>query len=294
MNSSTAYSEFKIQGRRNMEAELERIFEGCPATSVRDASKYCVLGSGHRWRGLVTLAAGSIFSDDAARITLAGACSVEMVHSASMVLDDLPSMDDAEFRRGKPCVHHVFPGWAIDMVPGYLVTLAYQTTLESLLVADSLKVIAALEVSRAGLQMAQGQELDLLPDCKAEVSDEDSLLACYRLKSAALYAAAAKSGAVLCRANENEAQSLFECGCWIGLAYQFLDDVADVVAGVEDVGKRPGQDEGKKTAVALFGVHGARDRSQEFQERAVECLSSFGNRAQMMRHLAQSASWAPN
>ena len=84
-----------------------------------------------RWRALVAVAAGTVFRDDALQLVLPAACGVELAHAASLVLDDLPSMDDACVRRGKPCTHRAFLGWAAHMAPVFMVTLPYQISLDN-------------------------------------------------------------------------------------------------------------------------------------------------------------------
>src|SRR5512139_17052 len=132
-----------------------------PASEVRAAAQYAALGGGHRWRGVVAVAAGRIFRTDALDIVLPAACGVELAHAASLVLDDLPSMDDAQLRRGKPCTHRMFPSWAVDMTPVYLLTMAYQVSLDNPRVSADRRVSAALELSAAGMHMIAGQVKDM-------------------------------------------------------------------------------------------------------------------------------------
>jgi geranylgeranyl pyrophosphate synthase len=99
----------KAEVRRAAEDFLVELFAKAPDTDVARAAGYAVLGGGHRWRALVAVAAGKIFRDDALQRVLPAACGVELAHAASLVLDDLPSMDDAAIRRGKPCTHRAFP-----------------------------------------------------------------------------------------------------------------------------------------------------------------------------------------
>jgi geranylgeranyl pyrophosphate synthase len=139
----------KAELRRAVEDFLTQLFAKAPDTDVARAAGYAVRGSGQRWRALVAVAAGTIFRDDSLRLVLPAACGVELAHGASLVLDDLPSMDDAAIRRGKPCTHHAFPAWAADMTPVFLVTLAYRISLD---IPSELKPIgfASLSPRRAG------------------------------------------------------------------------------------------------------------------------------------------------
>ena len=281
----------KADVRRAVEQFLTEVFARAPDTEVARAARYAVLGGGHRWRALVAVAAGKIFRDDALERVLSAASGVELAHAASLVLDDLPSMDDACVRRGKPCTHRVFPAWAADMAPVFMVTLAYQISFDNPSVAAGPRVKAALALSEAGIMMIWGQVHDMRQDGDGGASEEERLLRCYRLKSAALYGAAAQMGGILTGADDAEAASLQVAGVDLGYAYQFLDDVADVVAGVAEVGKEQGMDAAKCTAVDLFGVEGARAKALEFQARSLAHLERFGSRADWLRSLVCEASW---
>jgi geranylgeranyl pyrophosphate synthase len=154
-----------------------------------------------------------------------------------------------------------------------------QISLDNPSVPASARVKAALELSRAGLSMIRGQVHDMRQDLDGGTTEEDRLLRCYLLKSAALYGAATKMGGILTGAADNEAAKLEAAGTDLGFSYQFLDDVADVVAGVAEVGKERGMDAAKLTAVDLFGVDGARRNAREFQDRSLAQLEAFGAKA---------------
>jgi geranylgeranyl pyrophosphate synthase len=289
--ATVGFDAAKADVRGAVEDFLQRVFADVPATEVANAARYAVLGGGHRWRALVAVAAGRIFRDDAMHLVLPAACGVELAHAASLVLDDLPSMDDACLRRGKPCTHRAFPRWAADMAPVFMVTLAYQISLDNPFVPASARIEAALALSRAGLSMIRGQVDDMRQDLDGETAEEDRLMQCYLLKSAALYGAATKMGGILTGASEADAAKLEAAGVDLGFSYQFLDDVADVVAGVAEVGKEQGMDAGKLTAVDLFGVDGAKLKSREFQDRSLAQLEAFGAEADWLRTLVCQASW---
>lgn len=286
--SANDFEAKKRRVRDAVEVFLEKEFSGYPDSEVCRAARYAVLGGGHRWRPIVAVAAGEIFSADALEIGLPGACGAELAHAASLVLDDLPSMDNADIRRGKPATHRVFPGWAIDLTPAFLITMAYEISLANERVAEERRVPAARELSRAGLRMILGQVADIRQD---HGSDEARLLEFYKLKSGSLYAASGKAGAILCGANQPEASTVYEACMCLGLSYQLMDDVADVVADVKDVGKKSGRDENKFTSVDLYGLDGARRKSDEFREKGLANLDAFGAEADWLRSLMCEASW---
>jgi geranylgeranyl diphosphate synthase type II len=290
VNGSRDFDHFKRRVREGVEESLARYFSACPDTEVCRVAKYAALGGGRRWRAMAAVAAGQVFHDDARAICMPVACAVELAHAASLVLDDLPSMDNARLRRGKPCAHLLFARWAVDMAPAFLVNMAYGIALANPRATPERRLQAAIEVSRAAAHMFEGQEIDLTN--AAARGDLESLLECCRLKSGALYAAAAKTGAILCGAPDPDASLLYEAGTDLGMSYQFLDDIADATACVEEVGKHPGMDAGKITAVRLFGVEGARSRAGDFARSALARLERFGPEADLLRSLVRNASSA--
>lgn len=279
----------KSEVRGAVEEFLSCAFAAYPKTEVRDAAAYAVLGAGHRWRAITTVAAGTIFRADALQIVLPTASSIELAHAASLVLDDLPSMDNADVRRGKPCTHHVFPAWAVDMTPIFLITMAYEISLANTLASAQQRVDGALELSKAGLKMITGQVGDIRQD--QALSEERRLLDLYTLKSGALYGASGKAGAILCGATDKEARLIYDACVDMGLSMQFMDDIADVEADVPEVGKRSGMDAEKRTAVDWLGIEGARKKSEEFQDRGLALLERFGPQADWLRRLVCEVSW---
>lgn len=260
-----------------------------PQNLVRKVVEYTVISGGHRWRPLVAVSAGLIFDPEPLQLVLPGACGIELAHAASLILDDLPSMDDAALRRGRPCPHLVFERWAVDLAPIFMVTLAYRLSLDNHRVAADKRIQTALTMSIAGLDMIAGQVMDMEHDNKD--SQSHRLIDCYSKKCASLYAAAALTGALSVGAKNVDAEILFKCGMYLGLAYQYSDDLADVVATEEETLKTVGQDTGKKTAVDLYGLDGTRGKITQFRETALAKLKGYGTEANLLRSIICSASW---
>lgn len=284
------FAAFRGEFNVGLETALGRAFAETADTPVHRAAQYAALSGGRRWRGMLAIAAGRVFNPRAMEIAMPCACAIELAHAASLVLDDLPSMDNAEIRRGKRCVHLEFPRWAADMAPVFLVTLAYQVSLANPLASPESRVAAALELSRAGLQMTHGQAVDLALST-GELSAA-RLLECSRLKTGALSAAAAKAGAIVCGADCEGAGLLESFGLRLGVAYQILDDVADRNGSLAVMGKRPNMDAAKTTAVDLFGVDGAKRKALEFWEEALAHVQRFGGKADFLRGLVHWTGWA--
>ena len=278
MNAASANPDWSADVSRRIEQSIESAFAACPPTEVVRAARYATLGGGHRWRGRMAMAAGRIFRTDADESVLPLAAALELLQAASLVLDDLPSMDNAATRRGRACVHLVFPDWAVDLLPAFLVNLAYHVVLEQSSAPEGCRIRALLLLGETGTRLAQGQELDLALARKS--ASEAELLDCYALKSGSLFAAALAGGAVLCGAGADDVAALRETGLILGQAYQILDDVAD---GPEEDGAY--KDAGRITAYSLFGPVAARARAEKLLEEAARMLNRFGPAAGLLREL---------
>ena len=284
-----AFAAFKTEIRETLEAYLEERFSEVCENEIRKTAEYVALAGGHRWRAIAAVAAGRIFSEDALDITLPGACGVELAHAASLVLDDLPSMDDADLRRGKKCVHLIFPQWAVDLTPTFLLNMAYSLSLENTRVSCDRNLAVALELGKAGASMFAGQAIDITQPYSDNAVHK--VLECYELKSAALYGAATKAGALLCGGNSGDCSRLERAGILLGLSYQLMDDIADMVATAKEVGKNTGKDSEKLTVVDLLGIQETERKSRKIQAEALECLDCYGQNADLLRHLILEASF---
>ena len=285
----TDYPDWKQRTREAIQHHLAFILNRYPETEVRHIAEYATLGPGHRWRPLVSCAAGMIFSEDAIAKVLPPACGIEMAHAASLVLDDLPSMDDADIRRGKACPHKVFSSWAVDMAPIFLLNTAYDVSLSNEKASEASRIATALVVANAGTQMISGQVEDMEQN---EATDAKArLISLYKQKAGHLYAAAGKIGALTCNASDKDAKNIFDACMALGLAYQFMDDVADVTADEATVGKSVGKDANKTTTIDLFGVDGTIALAEDYQNKALAYLECFDAKADYLRALVSEASW---
>ena len=252
--------------RPQIDRRLEEVFAVLPQTEVVQAARYVVQGGGHRWRGLMAVSAGLVFRPDAEEAVLPLAAALEMVHAASLVLDDLPSLDHAQMRRGKPCVHVVYPQWVVDLLPAFLVNLAYQTLAGHTGVPEGCRLRALMWMADMATCLAYGQELDL-KRVPASASEAE-LMECHALKSGSLFVASLVGGGILCGAGSGEANVLREAGLKLGQAYQILDDIADGKA-----------EEGKCTALTLWGPEEASARAKRLLEEALGLLGCWGSKA---------------
>jgi geranylgeranyl diphosphate synthase type II len=255
---------------------------------VHEAMHYALTSAGKRVRPVLTLAVAELFGErGAAALDLA--CAVEMVHACSLVLDDLPSMDDAALRRGRPTVHRVY-GEAVALLAALgLLNRAYALVAESAhrlsprrYTSEDMVHHLAAAIGSGGL--IGGQALDLLS--KPEDADLDLLEYIHSHKTGALFMAAGELGAMAADARRRELEVVARFAKNLGLAFQISDDLLDVLATPEQTGKDAGQDADKATFVKLLGVAGAQALAAELLGFAVESLAPLGRRGDPLRELA--------
>jgi geranylgeranyl diphosphate synthase type II len=221
------------------------------------------------------------------------ACSVEMIHTYSLIHDDLPAMDDDDLRRGKPTSHKVF-GEAIAILAGdALLTRAFHLLSEAPATADAallrrrLRALALLGEACGTTGLIGGQVEDLESEGKA--ISAAALERLHRAKTGALLGACVRGGAVLGGANDDEVAALGHYAAAVGLAFQVVDDVLDATEGDAQLGKTAGKDAAarKATYVSLHGLDGARAMARSLLKEAEAALVPFGSRAEALEGLAR-------
>ncbi len=249
---------------------------------VSDAIRYSLLGEGKRMRGILFLSAFDAAAGDGASAAAADlAAAIEVVHAYSLVHDDLPCMDDDDVRRGRPTVHRVFGVAAATAAGLAMVPLAARSAadaaralgLEERAVGD---VVAALMRASGAGGMIGGQQLDLEGEGHALALDD--LERIHRAKTGALITAAAMLGGMAASAPPARLDALSRYGEAVGLAFQIADDVLDVTATSDQLGKTAGRDLAlkKSTYPALLGVEGARARAAALVEEGCGALDAVG------------------
>jgi geranylgeranyl diphosphate synthase type II len=259
--------------------------------TLHESMRYSLFAGGKRIRPILTLAAAEALGYGAPAI-LPVAASLELVHTYSLIHDDLPSMDNDDFRRGKPTNHKVF-GEAMAILAGdALLTLAFELCSapaygDGLDASRRVQLIYELAVGAGHRGMVGGQVFDI----QAENQDIDlpALQTIHRHKTGMLIRAAVRMGAIATGASPDQLADLTSYAEQIGLAFQIADDVLDVTGTKEELGKSPNADaqRGKKTYPTFYGVDGARKLADECVERAVHHLASFGRTADPLRELAR-------
>jgi geranylgeranyl pyrophosphate synthase len=258
------------------------------ADTVREAMAYALLAPGKRMRPLLALAVATTLGGDPERV-LAPACALEMVHAASLILDDLPSMDDARLRRGRPATHVVFGEATAILAAVALLNHAYGVVAGAVpgaAVKDRLRASIARRVSSAigNDGVIGGQQADLSAVGKSLTLRELEFV--HSHKTGSLFIASAEVGGLLMSAPARDLRALADYAKNLGLAFQITDDILDVQGTVETTGKDVGRDASRTTFVTLCGVEGARQLAAELVDAAVAHLAPFGRRAGLLSDLA--------
>ena len=255
---------------------------------VHQAMHYALTGAGKRVRPVLTLAVADLFGVRSEPV-LDLACAVEMVHACSLVLDDLPAMDDAALRRGRPTVHRVYGENVALLAALALLNRAYALVAEAahrlaLRRYTTEDVVHHLAAAIGSDGLIGGQALDLL--AKPEEMNLDVLEYIHSHKTGALFMAAGELGAMAADAKRRDLEVIARYAKNLGLAFQIADDLLDVLGTPEVTGKDTGKDEGKVTFVRLLGVEGAQSLAAELLGFAVDSLAPLGRKAEPLRELA--------
>jgi geranylgeranyl pyrophosphate synthase len=278
---------YLAEGRRRVDDALERSLPplGTPPAALHEAMRYTVLLPGKRLRGIVVLAATELLrGDEDAALPLAVA--VELVHAASLILDDLPSMDNATLRRGRPTLHKVTGEANAILASVGLLNAAFATVQSSSLkdrVRGRATTVLAEAIGSDGL--VGGQVADL--EATGRRLDLDALEYVHSHKTGALFIAAAELGAVAAGGRERDVSALKHYAKNLGLAFQITDDLLDYSGNPDTTGKDAGLDRDRTTFVNLCGIDGARRLVDELIGASVAALSPFGKRAAALTGLAE-------
>jgi len=286
MNLNNYLSEKKLLVEN---ALLESIRDDAIPETLRKAMSYSLEAGGKRIRPILVLA-GAEAVGGVASMVLPLAVAIEMIHTFSLIHDDLPAMDDDSLRRGKPTSHKVF-GEANAILAGdgllaeafYVLADARGSARADLL----LDVIRDVAAATGGRGMTGGQVIDM--ECTGRSVDEDTLMNLHSYKTGALLKVSVTSGAKLCGAGDEQLKALGSYGANIGLAFQIADDVLDVEGDQALLGKDVGSDEGnvKSTFPAVIGVEESRRKAAALIDQAISVLASFGEKAEPLRLIAE-------
>ncbi len=280
--------------RLEVEPALDRALptESAWPETIHRAVRYSLFAGGKRIRPVLVLAAGEAVGGVRDEI-MPLACAVEMIHTYSLVHDDLPAMDDDDLRRGKPTSHKVF-GEAVAILAGdALLTRAFHLLAEmppgwdETRIRRRVQAAAVLGEACGTTGLIGGQVMDL--ESEGRAIDAAALETLHRAKTGALLSASVRGGAILGGAEEADLTLLTRYAAAIGLAFQVVDDILDTTEEAEQLGKTAGKDEaaGKATYVSLHGLERAREMAATLRREALDALEPLGPRGERLAEIAR-------
>jgi geranylgeranyl pyrophosphate synthase len=276
--------------RALVEVELNNLLplSGTAPEKIHHAIRWSVFAGGKRFRPALLLAVGQAFSAPVEAL-IRTACAFEMVHTYSLIHDDLPAMDDDDLRRGRPTCHVRFDEATAILAGDALQTLAFQTIADDVRLDAETRIALIAELARAAATpegMVAGQALDM--EAETRQVSRAQLEEIHRLKTGALIRAAARCGAIIGGANENELAAVTSYGSYLGLLFQITDDFLDVTATAEALGKTPGKDarSNKATYPALHGIEETRAAAVEAHRDALHALDQLARPTHVLQKIA--------
>jgi geranylgeranyl diphosphate synthase type II len=277
--------------RAFVDAALDRYLPAVTARPERlhEAVRYSVLAPGKRIRPILVLASAESIGGSPDSV-IQTACALECIHVFSLIHDDLPCMDNDDYRRGRLTNHKVY-GEAMAMLAGdALLTLAFELIAENIATVAPDRIVTALKLisnATGTWGMVGGQVVDI--ESEGKQIDVETLRYIHAHKTGALLTVSSLVGAVLCGADEAQQAALQKYGKSIGLAFQIADDILDIVGDQEKIGKPVGSDEGndKATYPKLFGLDESRKMAHEEVAKAVAAVEGFGEPAEPLRAIAR-------
>ncbi|HSQ23337.1 MAG TPA: farnesyl diphosphate synthase [Pyrinomonadaceae bacterium] len=287
---ATDAREFFASCRAPVDTELDRLIprETDEPARVHAAIRWSVFAGGKRFRPALLLAVGQTFGANVERL-LGSACALEMIHTYSLIHDDLPSMDDDQLRRGRATCHVKFDEATAILAGDALQALAFQTIAGDEQLEAALRIQLISEIARAAGTpegMVAGQALDL--DAESRQVTGKELERIHQHKTGALIRAAVRCGAMIAGAKKPELAAVTEYATNLGLLFQITDDLLDVTATAEDLGKTPGKDAraSKATFPSLYGIAVTRERVDVVHRRAGEALATVSCSTQLLISIA--------
>jgi geranylgeranyl diphosphate synthase type II len=284
-----SFRDYLHEQQKLIDCELDRLVpaESIPPATIHRAMRYSLFAGGKRVRPLLCLAAADAVSD-ASDGAVTAACTLEFIHTYSLIHDDLPALDNDDYRRGKLTNHKVF-GDAMAILAGdALLTLAFQVLAELPIAADRKAGLIAELATASGTVggMIGGQVADL--EGEGKPPDAQLLETIHRAKTGALLRASLRLGAIYAGASEAHYAALSCYGEHVGLAFQIVDDILDVEESSEALGKTAGKDaqQHKITFPAVYGLEESHRMAEEECVRSHQVLEPFGDRAVRLHDLA--------
>lgn len=255
-------------------------------SDLHQAMEYTLFAPGKRIRAAIVLWVCEIVSGEISSDAEIAAAAIEMVHTYSLVHDDLPAMDDDDMRRGRPTCHKAFDEATAILTGDALLTLAFELLAKEISDPDiAVKLIVQLAESAGGAGMIAGQMADL--EAENDQGTLEALEYIHTNKTAKMFQCSVICGGIAAKASTLELERLYQYGLNIGLAFQVADDILDICGNTEQMGKTAGKDvkAAKCTYPAVLGLEKSREIEQELAQKAVRAIESFGPNAEILRQL---------
>lgn len=268
-------------------AELDWLVpeQGHPPQKLRDAIRWSLLSGGKHFRPALVFAVGRAFGCCDERLVRTAA-AVEMIHTYSLIHDDLPSMDDDDLRRGRATCHKKYGEATAILAGDALQVLAFQVISEDERLSTETRIRLITELAQAAAKMVIGQQLDL--DAEAKDLSIEEIEHIHRNKTGALICASAEAGAIIGEAGEHEVAAVRLYGERLGLLFQITDDLLDITQTTEELGKTAGKDAAasKATYPAVMGIEPAKQLAENVHAEVVTAANDLGRPSELLIEIA--------
>jgi geranylgeranyl diphosphate synthase type II len=277
--------------RLRVDQELEKLLPGPEEypPSIHQAMRHSVFAGGKRLRPILCWESGQLFGGEEKSLLEVG-CALELIHTYSLIHDDLPALDNDDLRRGKPTCHRAYGEATAILAGDALLTLAFEVLSRPGLLPEERSLRIIHEISHAiGTRggMVGGQVVDV--ETTGSKTDASTLEYIHRAKTGAFICAAVRSGALCANAPEADLARITAYGEKVGLAFQIADDLLDITGSKEQLGKSAGKDDQQQKATypAIHGVEESRRIASRLVREACDVLEPYGSRAQRLREIAR-------
>ena len=276
--------------RRRVDEELERLLPAAEEypPSIHQAMRHSVFAGGKRLRPILCLEAGKLFGGNEKGLLRLGS-ALEMIHTYSLIHDDLPALDNDDLRRGKPTCHRAFGEATAILAGDALLTLAFEVLSSPRPLPEACQLRVIHEIAHAiGTRrgMVGGQTIDL--ETTARNMDASTLEYIHSAKTGSFMRASLRCGAIYAKAEETDLERITTYGEKVGLAFQIVDDLLDILGSEKELGKTVGKDaeQHKATYPALHGIEKSRQLASQLVREACEALEPYGSRARTLQDIA--------
>ncbi|MCY7374912.1 MAG: polyprenyl synthetase family protein [Pyrinomonadaceae bacterium] len=279
---------FFAECAKAVDAELDALLppaETAPQ-NLHAAMRWSVLAGGKRFRPALVLAVGQMFGANRENI-LKTAAAIEMIHTYSLIHDDLPAMDNDDLRRGRLTCHKKFNEATAILAGDVLQTLAFRTIAEDVNLSDKIRVKLIIEIAKSAAKMVDGQQLDLEAEGKQiSVADLETI---HQNKTGAMISVSARAGAIIAEASASEFAAITDYAEKLGLLFQITDDLLDATQTTETLGKTAGKDAQaeKATYVSLYGLDEASNLAKKIAAEANHDLNKIDREVNLLRELVE-------